>query len=97
MSTPEQTYKKLSQAVEAMRLGHHAAKKRAMTNEKLPAPARAAGRSEYIRELQELQATGQSVLDSVSEQEEREMNETRTGRQGASVLFVNTLGIRSGK
>jgi hypothetical protein len=97
MSTPEQTYKKLSDAVAEMRLGHQAAKKRAAANEKLPALARAAGRNEYIRELQELQATGQAVLDSTSEQDEREMNHTRAGRQRDSVLFVDTPQLRSGK
>jgi hypothetical protein len=97
MSTPEQTYKKLSDAVEAMRLGHLAAKKRAMANEKLPLLARAAGVSEYIRELEALQATGQAVLDSTSEQDEREMNQTRFGRQRTGIQFVNTLELRSGE
>lgn len=97
MSTPEQTYRKLSDAVEAMRVGHQAARKRAAANEKLPALARAAGRSEYIRELLALQATGQAVLDSTSERDEREMHETRFGRQRAAVPIVTTLGLRSGK
>jgi hypothetical protein len=97
MSTPEQTYKKLSDAVAAMRLGHQAAKKRAAANDKLPALARTAGRDEYIRELQELQAAGQAVLDSTTDQEEREVNKKRVSRQSHGNLVVNTLGPREAK
>jgi hypothetical protein len=67
MTRSEEIYLKLSAAVEEMRAAHKAAKQRADDNEKLPEHLRQAGRMEYIRVLQELQATAQSVLDSMPE------------------------------
>ncbi len=79
MSTPEQTYKKLSDAVEAIRIGHKAARKRVDETGKLSASKRVAGRDEYIRELLELQAAGQAVLDTTTDFDQREMYATQFG------------------
>ena len=67
MSRSEEIYLKLSTAVLKMRAAHKVARLRADENEKLPESLRQPGRSEYIQALQEMQATGQSVLDDTPE------------------------------
>ena len=67
MSRSEEIYLKLSTAVLKMRAARKVARLRADENEKLPESLRQPGRSEYIQVLQELQATGQSVLDDTPE------------------------------
>ena len=67
MSRSEEIYLKLSAAVLKMRAARKVARLRADENEKLPESLRQPGRSEYIQVLQELQATGQSVLDDTPE------------------------------
>lgn len=79
MRTPEQTYKRLSDAVEAMRFGHDAATKRADAHVDGTPQERAASRSEYIRTLQLLQAEAQAVLDGTSDFDRNEMFATQFG------------------
>lgn len=79
MNTPEQTYRTLSDAVEALRLGHEAAKKRADVHENGTLLERAASRSEYIRTLQQLQANALVVLDRTSDYDQKEMYATQFG------------------
>lgn len=79
MNTPEQTYKKLSDGVEAMRIGHLAAKRRADAHAKGPLRDRAAGRHEYIQTLQQMQDNAMAVLDGMSDDERKEMFATQFG------------------
>lgn len=71
MSRSEEIYLKLSTAVLKMRAARKVARLRADENEKLPESLRQPGRSEYIKVLQELQATGQSVLDDTPEADDQ--------------------------
>jgi len=79
MATPERTYRLLSDGVEAMRVGHKLAAKRADAHAKGTLSERAAGRSEYILALQKLQEDAQGVLDGTSEQDRKEMLATQFG------------------
>ena len=83
MSRSKEIYLKLSAAVLKMRAARKVARLRADENEKLPESLRQPGRSEYIQVLQELQATGQSVLDDTPEAEGRPLQMQGRGRQPA--------------
>lgn len=81
MSRAEEIYLKLSAAVLKMRAAREVARRRADENEKLPESLRQPGRSEYIQVLQELQATGQSVLDDTPEADDQPLQtQGRAGR-----------------
>lgn len=82
MSRSEEIYLKLSAAVLKMRAARKVARLRADENEKLPESLRQPGRSEYIHVLQELQATGQSVLDDTPEADDQPFQ--MQGRAGRS-------------
>lgn len=79
MNSPQQTYKLLSDGVEAIRIGHKAAKKRADAQAKGSAQAREAGRREYIQTLQSLQDEAVAVLEATSEDDRKEMFATQFG------------------
>ena len=83
MSRSEEIYLKLSTAVLKMRAAHKVARLRADENEKLPESLRQPGRSEYIQALQEMQATGQSVLDDMPEADNQPLQMQGRARQPA--------------
>ena len=83
MSRSEEIYLKLSTAVLKMRAARKVARLRADENEKLPESARQPGRSEYIQVLQELQATGQSVLDDTLEADDHQLQMQGRARRPA--------------
>ena len=87
MSRSEEIYLKLSTAVLKMRAERKVARLRADENEKLPESLRQPGRSEYIEVLQELQATGQSVLDDTPEADDQPLQMQWQGSTIAPALI----------